>query len=89
MAEGVFGKALLVVETLRGIHVAVVLGDEIGHVAGKARDRPGPEEGSSTPVVVKVVIGINILEKLAFLDAAHARGGAGRIETMGDFIVRV
>ena len=80
VAQGVGGGVGLGVKELGGEHVAVILGDEIGLV----RRIGHVFLGLATPVVPlvdEIVIGVHVLQQVAVLDAPHAAGGAGGVQS--------
>ena len=83
--QGVLLPMGAVVKGLGGVHVAVALRDEqrLAHI--RSHVLFGLCTGRYA-VVRKIVVGIDILQQMAFFQIAHAGGSTAGVQLMGDFV---
>ena len=83
-----FGLAVFGVDALGGVHVAVELGDEVGHLMVQAGHLAGLAQrcwgNALHPLgrghVAEVIDGVHVFQQLAVFDVAHATGLAGAVQ---------
>ena len=83
--QGVLLPVRAIVKGLGGVHVAVALRDEqrLAHIRGHVLFRLSTGRYA---VVRKIVVGIDILQQMAFFQIAHAGGSTAGVQLMGDFV---
>ena len=83
--QGVLLPMRAIVKGLGGVHVTVALRDEqrLAHIRGHVLF--GLCAGRYA-VVGKIVVGVDILQQMAFFQIPHTGGGAAGVQLMGDFV---
>ena len=83
--QGVFLSMGTIVKGFCGVHVTVALRDEqrLAHIRGHVLF--GLCTGRYA-VVGKIVVGVDVLQQMAFFQIPHAGGGAAGVQLMGDFV---
>ena len=83
--QGVFLPVRAIVKGLGGVHVAVALRDEqrLAHIRGHVLF--GLCAGRYA-VVGKIVVGVDILQQMAFFQIPHTGGGAAGVQLMSNLI---
>ena len=83
--QGVFLSMRAIVKGFCGVHVTVALRDEqrLAHIRGHVLF--GLCAGRYA-VVGKIVVGVDILQQMAFFQIPHTGGGAAGVQLMGDFV---
>ena len=83
--QGVLLSMRAIVKGLGGVHVTVALRDEqrLAHIRGHILF--GLCAGRYA-VVGKIIVGIDVLQQMAFFQIPHAGGGAAGVQLMGDFV---